>query len=120
VDESERDMRLLQSAAVILSRSSEANLAWAHRTLARNPGARFASIIHPDGRATVVGRDREPIAVRFDTDETRAPADSALLPSAIYVYEVSGRIPATGKIDVMIRVGTRRLRIRSNLVVDLG
>jgi hypothetical protein len=109
VDDWERDLRLLQSAAVIVRRDRRGDLSWAKRTLNRNPGARIAAFERDYGHVTVAFRHREALTVASDT----SPVDPALIASAVYATDLLGELPARGSLAIPLRVGRRRLRLTS-------
>jgi hypothetical protein len=103
VEEENRDLRLLQTAAIVLRRETEPGKDWQRGALRENPGAGLsASLVNTTG-AMVIWRDGEAI---FVTSETGAslPFDVALLPSALYEWRaVKETLPPD---RLTIRVGT--------------
>jgi hypothetical protein len=110
VEEDERDPRLLQNAAIVLWRGADPLGTWAAHALRENPGALLCAAVEAEA-ATATMRDGRRI-VALAPDDAPLPFDAALLPSAIYACEISGRFVARLPVKLTIRSGSQIARVR--------
>jgi hypothetical protein len=90
VEDSERDMRLAESAALVLRRGpTRPQWAWAARTLHERPGAFACATVDAD-RALVTLRDERTFAAA-PADGGRLPFEGAILASAVYACAICRR-----------------------------
>ncbi|HKP90454.1 MAG TPA: hypothetical protein VJT75_10830, partial [Thermoleophilaceae bacterium] len=113
VEDTERDMRLAQSAALVLRHgATRSQWAWAARTLHEHPGA-FACATVDAGGAVVTMRDERTFAAA-PLDDRPLPFDSAILASAIYTCAICRDAGADlpRRLDVRAGAATASIRLQ--------
>jgi hypothetical protein len=74
------------------------------------PGARLAAAVAPT-RASVFFRNGDVVLVSAD-DAHHGSLDPALLPCAVYAFEISGRLDRAAEQGGAIKVGNRCMELR--------
>jgi hypothetical protein len=121
VSDAERDLRLRESAAVIVrsqSRTSDSGparalepseaIAWAEETLANYPGCSVAAVSLAQSRLLVLPRDLSALSVEYE----HIALDETFVASALYYALITGSLIEDQASEFYIDLGGRENRIR--------
>jgi hypothetical protein len=111
VEEDERDLRLLQNAAVIVRRRADPDGVWSAGILNAYPGTRLAATVQDDACVSVLFQSGEVLAVTIVSGSSPA-LDPMLLASAVYAFEVSGQLADNTEQRLTVKVGESVFSLR--------